>query len=197
MSEENKLRKFKLIDKEGWLSGHSQNEVILGYYGSDEIVEGYLDSDGDLVNYSICDQTLITKFEFKYFKEIFDNQGNLPSCGIEITEEGNVLTVKLYWQENTPLEAGLIVGKKCCGEKEFTVKYAGRENVMLEDSNGEESTAPTGNLKSLIKSHKEVMFEKVLSAWKGQTLDTAFDDESSLVNLGGFFNVMYSVMKGG
>lgn len=183
MNEENKLRKFKLIEKEGYLSGHSQNEVILGYYGSDEVVEGYLDSEGDLINYLVCNQTLITKSEFKYFAEVFPDTETPPT------------PVTPYWQQGTPLEAGHIVGKNCSGDNEYTVKHTGDTYAVLSDKR-EETTSAISNLRSLVKSDKDVIFAEVLSTWKGKTLDNAFDSKSSTVNLGSFFDTVYTVMKG-
>lgn len=184
MSIENRLRKFKLIDTEDYpIQAECNPNIFAQYFKEDNTVVGSIDKYGSLRN--ITDyQVLISKGEFEFFEEIL-HEKETPA-----PEES------LYWQENTPLEAGLIVGKKCCGEKEFTVKYAGRETVMLEASNGEESTAQRGHLKSLIKSDKEVMFEKVLSVWKSKTLDNGFDGKRSTVNLESFFDTVYSVMKG-
>lgn len=183
MNEENKLRKFKLIDKEGYLRSHTQNGVILEYYGGGEVVEGYLDSEGELVNYLVCNQTLITKFEFKYFEEVTSNEETPP------------IPVTHYWQQGTPLKAGHIVGKNCSGDNEYTVKYIGDTYAVLSDKR-KETTSAISNLRSLVKSDKDVVFEKVLSAWKGTSIEGKLLRKDSVVRLGDLFDVMYTVMKG-
>lgn len=183
MSEENKLRKFKLIDKEGYLGSHTLNKDILECFGDEEFFEGYLDGDGELVNYSASNSTLITTDEFKYFEEI------LPEKETPAPEES------LYWREGTPLKTGLIVGRNCSGDREYFVKYVGDILAVLSDKR-EETTSAISNLRSLVKSDKEVVFEKVLSAWKVLSLDNAYDNKDSIIHLGSFFDTMYTVIKG-
>ena len=183
MSEENKLRKFKLIDKGGYLENHSENDSILDCFGSEEIFEGYMDVDGEVVNYLVSNRILIAAEEFKFFEEILSEQ-ETPA-----PEES------LYWREGTPLKAGLIVGRNCSGKREYFVKYVGAYNAVLADKR-EETTSAISNLRSLVKSDKEVVFEKVLSAWKGLSLDNAYDNKDSVAHIGSFFDTMYTVMKG-
>ena len=182
MSVENKLRKFKLIDKQGWLSFHNSNSCLYrDYFDDQDMVEGVFNSLGSFV--SIDGARVILTPELQFFKEI------LPEQETPAPEES------LYWREGTPLKAGLIVGRNCSGEREYFVKYVGDSFAVLADKR-EETTSAISNLHSLVKSEKEVVFERVLAAWKSKTLDNGFDGKRSTVNLGSFFDTMYTVMKG-
>ena len=179
MSIENKLRKFKLIDKQGWLSFHGSNSCLYrDYFDDQDMVEGVFNSLGSFV--SIDGARVILTPELKFFKEI------LPEQETPTPEES------LYWREGTPLKAGLIVGRNCSGEREYFVKYVGDSFAVLADKR-EETTSAISNLRSLVKSEKEVVFEKVLAAWKGLSLENAYDSRD---NLGSFFDLVYDVMKG-
>ena len=188
MNEENKLRKFKLIDKQGFLEAHHCNHDILAKVGS-LLFTGYIDGDGSLRSSKGKHAELITQNEFQFFEETFVDQGtNLPT-------EKPLVEEDLYWKQDTPLKAGLIVGRNCSGANEYTVKYIGDTYAVLSDKR-EETTSAISNLRSLVKSDKDVIFAEVLFAWKGKTLDNAFDDKGSIVNLGSFFDTVYQVMKG-
>ncbi|AKO61018.1 hypothetical protein AXI76_gp117 [Pseudoalteromonas phage H101] len=182
MEEENKVRKFRLVDKQGFLGAHSYNSSLLNEVNSD-IFSGTVDEEGHLINRDISNASLITTNEFQFFEEITDEQ------------ETPALEETLYWQEDQPLTAGLIVGKNCSGDREFFVKYVGDYYVVLSDKR-EETTSTISNLRSLVKSDKDVIFDEVLSLWKSQSLDNAYDNKSSVVHLESFFNIVYQVMKG-
>ena len=183
MSEENKLRKFKLVDKEGYFSSSAANKRYYeNCYTSKNCYEGYIDHRGDLMSED-NKGFLIVPDEFKFFEEILPEQ------------ETPALEESLYWREGTPLKEGLIVGRGCSGGREYFVKYVGDSNVVLADKRGE-TTSAISNLRSLVKSDKEAVFEKVLSAWKGLSLDNAYDSKDSVAHLGDFFDTMYTVMKG-
>ena len=184
MNVENKLRKFKLIDKQGWLKSNSCNSnIIVQYFKEDGTVEGIIDCYPKLRD-SAGSKVLISSREFQFFEEILSEQ-ETPT-----PEES------LYWREGTPPKAGLIVGRNCSGDNEYFVKYVGDSFAVLADKR-EETTSAISNLRSLVKSDKEVIFEKVLSEWKGLSLDNTFDSKNSTVNLMSFFDVMYTVMKEG
>lgn len=186
MEEENKVRKFRLIDREGYLFQNSFNRDILHSVGKYGTLSGYIEEDGSLSGYGV---TLITTNEFQFFEEITDEQET------SVTKETSPAEETLYWQEGQPLTAGLIVGKNCSGDREFFVKYVGDVYVVLADKR-EETTCTISNLRSLVRSDKDVIFDEVLSLWKSQSLDNAYDNKSSVVNLGSFFDTVYQVMKG-
>lgn len=188
MEEENKVRKFKLIDKQGYISNHSSNATLL-YRVNSEIFSGIIDQDDHLINRNISNASLISEDEFQFFEEITDEQET------SVTKETSSAEETLYWQEDQPLTAGLIVGKNCSGDREFFVKYVGDVYVVLADKR-EETTSTISNLRSLVKSDKDVIFDEVLSLWKSQSLDNAYDNKSSVVHLGSFFDTVYQVMKG-
>ena len=77
----------------------------------------------------------------------------------------------------------------CSGDREFFVKYVGDYYVVLADKR-EETTSTISNLRSLVKSDKDVIFDEVLSLWKSQSLDNAYDNKSSVVHLESFFNIV-------
>ena len=187
MEEENKVRKFKLIDKQGYLDEYEDNKSLVDYFG--DIFSGYEDDVGYIINDKVSPTLVIDEFEFQFFEEITDEQET------PVTKETSTAEETLYWQEDQPLTAGLIVGKKCSGENKYFVKYVGDFNVVLSDKR-EETTSTIRNLRSLVKSDKDVIFDKVLSAWKSLLLDNSYDNKSSTVHLGSFFDVVYQVMKG-
>lgn len=187
MEEENKVRKFRLIDKQGYLDEDKENKSLVDYFG--DIFSGYEDDNGFIINDKTPSPLVIDRVEFQFFEEITDEQET------SVPKETPSPDEALYWQEGQPLTAGLIVGKKCSGENEYFVKYVGDFHVVLSDKR-EETTSTISNLRSLVKSDKDVIFDKVLSVWKSRSLDNSYDNKSSIVHLGSFFDVMYQVMKG-
>lgn len=174
---ENKLRKFKLIDKKFWFKNYPKNmDTYENYFSEDGTIEGYIREGYLTKNNSRSDYGLISACEFKYFKEILPEQE------------------QHYWKENTPLEKSLLVGKKCQGDKHFQIEHIGEEIVMLKEvDSGEESCTTKGNLKSLLPDEDEILFQKTLSKWKGLTLDNAYDHRGSVVNLERFYDVVKEV----
>lgn len=89
MSEQ-KLRKFRLVDKEGYISTASPNSrYYKDYYLSKNCFEGHVDTCGELV----CDENgliLIDKYEFQFFEEIpFEEEGSLPKEPLDKKETVN------------------------------------------------------------------------------------------------------------
>jgi len=77
MSEQ-KLRKFRLIDKEGYFSSSTMNKKYYeNYYTSKNYYEGYVNDCGDLM----CeeeDNLLISSDEFSLFEELpLEEEGNI------------------------------------------------------------------------------------------------------------------------
>ncbi len=90
----------------------------------------------------------------------------------------------------------MIVGRNCAGKSAFRVDYVGQEYCIVKDlSTKEEHSIQIKNLMSLKKSHKEETLEKVMSSWKGQSLDYAFDTGFSTAPIEKVFDLVYSVMK--
>ncbi len=68
---EQKLRKFKLIDREGYLNSHYLNETFIRDHFTDGIVVGVLDEDGDFE----VEGDVVVEYgrgEFQFFEEVFD-----------------------------------------------------------------------------------------------------------------------------
>ena len=85
---EQKLRKFRLIDRDGYLDETSENTRIYEDYFTNGVVEGFIDQHGELR--SRCHQCLIEECEFKFFEEVFD-EGSTPE---------NVETVKFMMSDS-------------------------------------------------------------------------------------------------
>ena len=74
---EQKLRKFRLIDKEGYVSSEVDSYDILELYSEDDCFTGYMDSFGDLVE-NESGVTLILDRELPFFEEIlFEEEDNI------------------------------------------------------------------------------------------------------------------------
>ena len=67
---EQKLRKFKLIDREGYLDKTSKNTRIYEKYFTNGVVKGFIERLEELYSSDGC--CLIEIDEFKYFEEVFD-----------------------------------------------------------------------------------------------------------------------------
>lgn len=68
---EQKLRKFKLIDREGYLGSAISNKNIYENFFNNDRTEGYVNSVGDLeTEGQAC---VIDSTEFKFFEEVFDD----------------------------------------------------------------------------------------------------------------------------
>ncbi len=168
---ENKLRKFKLIDEDGYLNSPSFPKITAF---EDLCLKGFIDTRGDLSITTDMKHTLLVKGDLRFFEEILPEQ--------------------TFWKENTPLEKSLIVGKKCQGEKAFQIEHVGKEIVLLKEvTSGKESCTTKDNLKSLLPDEDEILFQKVLSKWKNLTLDNAYDHRGSAVNLERFYLVVKSI----
>ncbi len=68
---ENKLRKFKLIDEEGYKDSHRLNYVLLREHLKDNCFEGIVD-DGHLFYSKDFHAALIGRSEFQFFEEVFE-----------------------------------------------------------------------------------------------------------------------------
>lgn len=174
---EDKLRKFKLIDKEGYFSNYPLNKDAYNkYFSEDGTITGYINESYLTKNNLKGDYGLISPCEFQFFEEILPEQENT------------------FWKENTPLEKSLIVGKKCQGDKPFQIEHVGEEIVLLREvGSGKESCTTKDNLKGLLPDEDEILFQEVLSAWKGVSLDNAYDHRGSVVNLERFYLVVKEV----
>lgn len=87
---ETKLRKFKLIDVDGYCKSHSLNRKIALNFIKDNIFKGYLDEGGDLINRGIGNETLISEGEFQFFEEVFEEENpSFPQIGDRANYGGN------------------------------------------------------------------------------------------------------------
>ena len=174
---ENKLRKFKLIDKRSFLSrSWNVRYVIENILNKGDIIEGFFDGEGNIVEVLPDGLILIAEDELQFFEEIYSEQ--------------------TFWEENTPLEKSLIVGKKCQGERAFQIEHVGKEVVLLKEVDSEEESCTTkDNLKSLLPDEDEMLFQKVLSKWKSVSLDNAYDYKDSVVHLSSFYDVVKKVFE--
>jgi hypothetical protein len=173
---ENKLRKFKLIDKEGFIAADEVNKGLLNKHLEEGgFISGYCNEDGNICS---CGNvyTIICRDELLYFKEV--TPYNVP-CKKE-----EILLEQTLWREDTPLEKSLIVGKKGQGDKPFQIEHVGEELVLLKEvDSGKESCSTKDNLKSLLPDEDEILFQKVLSNWQSTSLDNAYDYRGSVVSL--------------
>lgn len=72
MENPNNLRKFKLIDREGFLLAGNANDIILRDHLKDGVITGYIDCRGNIgsgTNY-YSSNTYVWKDELKFFEEI-------------------------------------------------------------------------------------------------------------------------------
>ena len=70
---EQKIHKFKLVDREGFIKSNPRNKSILELYMNNGVFEGVIDRDYDLIPVVGARYTadiLISSEEFKYFEEI-------------------------------------------------------------------------------------------------------------------------------
>ena len=73
---EDKLRKFKLIDEEGFKSSHHLNYVLLREHLKDNCLEGFVE-DGCLLYLKGLPMTLIARNEFQFFEEVFEEESTI------------------------------------------------------------------------------------------------------------------------
>lgn len=105
MNNQNKpLRKFKLIDKEGFLGAHYTNYRVLEKLRGG-VLEGYIDEDGDLLTHN--DYVLLLTTEFKYFKEVTNLEEETP---LENKVRGGVKFKDLSTEDKVDLMEHLIKG---------------------------------------------------------------------------------------
>lgn len=85
---EDKLRKFKLIDEEGYKSSHHLNYVLLREHLKDNCFEGIVD-DGHLFYSKDFHAALITRNEFQFFEEVFEEENTFLQVGDRANYGGN------------------------------------------------------------------------------------------------------------
>jgi len=73
---EDKLRKFKLIDEEGFKSSHHLNYVLLREHLKNNCFEGFVD-EGCLLYLKGLPMTLIARNEFQFFEEVFEEESTI------------------------------------------------------------------------------------------------------------------------
>lgn len=71
---ENKLRKFKLIDEEGYKDYASINATLLEIYLKDNCFEGFMDDSCLTLGSKDLRDALITRSEFQFFEEVFKEE---------------------------------------------------------------------------------------------------------------------------
>ncbi len=70
---EQKLRKFKLVDREGFLANHSSNKFRVAEHLTNGVFTGVMDEDQCLVDVKGgSEDVFILESEFQFFKEVFD-----------------------------------------------------------------------------------------------------------------------------
>ncbi len=67
--KEQKLRKFKIINRYGFINNHECNEELLKAHFVEGIVESHIDEYGNLL---VNGWPIIAPEEFKFFEEVFD-----------------------------------------------------------------------------------------------------------------------------
>ncbi len=73
---EKKLRKFRLIDREGFINASSGNRaLLLSEYCTNDTIEGYLSTAGNLL---VGRSMAIINSEFQYFEEIKEDNNMKP-----------------------------------------------------------------------------------------------------------------------
>ncbi len=186
MSKEKKLRKFKLVDRVGYLSGDDSTDVLDNYL-SGGCLEGIIDCCGDLSS-SDGRVTMIYKTEFKYFEEVIE---------VPLTKTVNVnvtiqptKTPPTYWdgKDTNDIEVGMVVGYK---GKEFPVKFTHYGQVVLFLGASRLQVVPNELLKRAQPTPRELAFTRFLSAHKSRGLDFAHDDVGSRTTLGQAFDVFW------
>lgn len=105
---ENKLRKFKLIDEEGYKDYASINATLLEIYLKDNCFEGFVDDSCITLSSKDLRGALITRSEFQFFEEVFEEsisqeENTFPKIGDQVKFSGS----------NNPYEVVGVHGSKC------------------------------------------------------------------------------------
>ncbi len=86
---ENKLRKFKLIDEEGYKDSHRLNSDLLRQHLENNCFKGVVD-DGHLFCSKALHNPLISRIEFQFFEEVFEEEKpSFPQIGDRANYGGN------------------------------------------------------------------------------------------------------------
>lgn len=165
-----KLRKFKLIDREGFLGRYSTNENILKGNLVSNCLEGVVDSEGVLRN--SCRSALINRTEFCFFEEVLE---------------------EILWDGVSQIEVGMTVSYR---NEPYKVEFLKDQQVLIEMETGLEIIHII-DLRPSKPSHKEETFDAFLKVWRSQSLDYAQDCKSSSATLGQVFDVCYNTFLQG
>ncbi len=168
-----KLRKFKLIDREGYFDAFETNEVDFLRHGKGDCFVGHIDGCEDLIVEGV---TVISGNEFEYFDEVTMKD-----------------TAPIYWdgKDTKDIEVGMIVMYE--GESaECTVLFVASDKVVVDFN--EVTTLHKDRLGSAQPTPRELAFTRFLSEWQKQSLDCAHDDASTVASLKKVFEFAYDTI---
>ncbi|MCP4991934.1 MAG: hypothetical protein GY928_39555 [Colwellia sp.] len=185
MSEDKVMRKFKLVDREGYFGVNSNNESIAHDLLVEGVFTGYV-SYGELYcPNDIHNRPVISTNEFKHFEEVTKVSQTLATCAEE--------TSPTYWDgKNTDdIEVGMFVCYKE-GKAPIRVRLSQPEsNQVVLELEGEIFIKPLSELTSGLPTARELAFTRFLSAHQSRGLDFAHDDAGSRTTLGQAFDVFW------
>lgn len=93
---EQKLRTFKLIDREGFINSNFRNREIIESHMENGVFEGIVDEDCCLIPIVTPNEdVLILGNEFKFFEEIFEDEGE------EMVEDKKIIKKYIREEFNT------------------------------------------------------------------------------------------------
>ncbi len=218
--KEQKLRKFKLIDREGFSQFNAYNRDLLAQeYFTDDTVEGYMTTSGFL---RIGTYTLITPREFKFFAEIkeeikedsnMNNEKKLQKFKI-IDREGfinadsdNEQNLKGYFVEDTitgyvDAHGTLLIGGE---EVIFSDEFKFFEEVFDTVTDSDNQKGETVMEEQELRKFKLIDREGYINAWYynetklkdffvGNTVEGRIDENGRLL-VGGYFVIFSEEFK--
>ena len=172
---------YKLVDKKSWFACNTLNSQMLEEMP--ELLTGFkLDKATDIDGW-YKDNMVISGKEYRFF-EIVTKTENKQFNGI-------------LWDGTSKLEVGMVV--KVNEGAEYLINFINKTGTKLSASNTFNDRLVILNIdecEAATKTEKELTFEKVMSAWKHQSLDFAYDTRDSKATIESVFDVVYEVMRG-
>ncbi|AUR87592.1 hypothetical protein NVP1101O_181 [Vibrio phage 1.101.O._10N.261.45.C6] len=166
---EQKLRKFKLIDREGYLLGTSMNKALLERYLLTGHFVGYKDHN-DEIRSSCGNDTLIDIYEFQFFEEVFEQDEDEDESIHPTFKIGDKVTIEQgkYYLDEFGLQ---FIDKECTVKAFFEHSNQNEETLTMAVVSLEDGTCGCFRADMLVAIKPKTWQEQLCEEFSGNVIE--------------------------